>query len=92
MSGGPSIPARGVLLKIDHECPVFVTAIDSGECTGNAKTTFTTSSTTTSSSSNESFTAIMAGIVGGTVVVVVLSIAVLVFAMTIYCHGKRSSE
>ena len=90
MLGGPSIPVGGVLLRIDHKCPVFVTAIDSGECIDNANTTLC--SIPTSSSSSEGFTASMAGIVGGMVVVVILLIVVLIFAVTMYYHGKQSSK
>ena len=92
MLGGPSIPVGGVLLRIDHKCPVFVTAIDSGECIDSANTTFTTSSTTAASSSSEGFATSMAGIIGGMIVVVILLIVALIFAITMYCHGKRSSK
>ena len=101
MSGGPSIPVKGALLRIDHECPVSITALGDGGCTeqSNENSTTditypTTRSTTASSNSWITDNLVSPAIIGG-VVVIVFIIALLVLALVVLgfvwksCHGRK---
>ena len=91
MSGGASIIVTGVLMTVDSKCLVAISSLGEAECQPptNDPTTDSTSTSTDSTSTSIDSTA---AIIGGSVVAVILIIALTFAAVTItYFHKIRGN-